>query len=377
MAQRQAYTQWIKRGTHAFMPSDNIETVDKLDSGVYSVTQDSQGNFELIRKDVNTDLLIDIPQPEAVEIMDAIESFYSQREKFEKWGFIFKRGFLLYGVPGGGKTSIISKIVKYTVDKLDGIVFMIYNKSDLAAYAAFMNAVYRTIEPDRSIVVVFEDIDGLCNGYDTTETLLINVLDGIGNNSNVLNIATTNYTERLSDRVIKRPNRFDRKIEIKSPTEEARRFFFDKRLLDEYKSLPTFNLDEWVRKTDGMTMAQLGELVKSVCVLDHDLDATVEVLTGKRPPSSDYYNKPASQQSVGFTLGAVKKAETLVKAADDVFDAALIGSGGIPILTQDEAYEMLRQEETAEDKIHDESTTVQVRLVNIADELNLESLDLE
>lgn len=320
MGQRQAFTQWVKRGTHAFMPSDNIETVDKLEAGAYTVSRDQNGNFELIRMDIKTDTLIDMPQPEAIEIMESIEKFYTQKEKFEKWGFIFKRGFLLYGIPGGGKTSMISKIIKHTVEKLDGVVFMIYDKSDLLAYSAFMSGVYRTIEPNRSIVVVFEDIDGLCHGYDSAETLLINVLDGIGNNSNVLNIATTNYTERISERIISRPNRFDRKIEIKSPTEEARRYFFNVRILEEFKD-DKFNLDEWVNKTKNMTIAQLGELIKSVCVLDQGLDDTIEILTGKRPPSSDYYNKPDSEQSVGFVFG---RKEELVEAATKTFDQATL-----------------------------------------------------
>ncbi len=296
---RSNFTCWLKKGDNVIIPSDNVEVGTKLDAGAYNVTYNFyEDKFTIMKKTIKTDDLIAMPQPETVEVIDSIKDFYSQREEFAKWGFVFKRGFLLYGVPGGGKTSIISNIMKYVVDELDGVVFILYNETDLYAYSKFISDVYRGIEPDRIVLAIFEDIDGMCKD----ETLLINVLDGLGNNNNVLNIATTNYTERLSERLVNRPNRFDRRIEIKSPGYDARKFFFEHKILPE--RLAEIDIHKWVKETEGMTLAQLSEIVKSVFLLKDSFESTIDTLKNmKQVPQSSQYNKGGDSDTPPRALG--------------------------------------------------------------------------
>jgi len=272
-----------------------VEVVEKLSPGVYKVELDQNGQYIVSKREVVTDKLIDIPYPEMQEVMDSIKEFYASKELFEKWDFVFKRGFLMHGPPGGGKTSIISRVINYVAEELGGVVFTVYNEADLKAYAGFIDKVFRQIEPTTPVVTVLEDIDGLTGGWSSTETLLINMLDGLGNHKNVLNIATTNYPERLSDRIMKRPNRFDRKIEIKTPDANARKVYFEQRILAEYQCCDEFSMDEWVGKTEGMTMAQMSEMIKSVCIFKVPMDEVIEKITGKRPAAS--WN---NTQPIGF-----------------------------------------------------------------------------
>lgn len=303
---RANYSCWLKKGDNMVTPSDNVEVLDQLEAGAYGVSYNwSRDQFTVTKKVIKTDGLVAMPQPETEEVMSGIREFYSQREEFARWDFVFKRGYLLYGVPGGGKTSIISSIINYVVEQLDGVVFVIYNEIELNDYARFMREVYRGVEPDRIIAVIFEDIDGMIKD----ETLLINVLDGLGNSNNVLNIATTNYTERLSERIINRPNRFDKRIEIKSPNYECREFFFKHKILPE--ELSKIDIPTWVKETEGMTLAQLSEIIKSVFLLKESFEEVISRLKGmKKTPQSTSYNKDiegtGQPTGIGFQMGGRK-----------------------------------------------------------------------
>lgn len=309
---RSNYSRWIKKGEGTFMPSDNVQVVDRIEAGAYNVTYSHRDEvFKVTKIDVKTDGLVDIPQPETIEVMNAVDEFYSQQEQFKEWDFVFKRGFLLYGIPGGGKTSIISAIMKYVTEQKDGIAFVIYDLEDLEYYSRFMKTVYRDIEPNRLVLAIFEDIDGMVKN----ETLLINTLDGLGNSNNILNIATTNYTERLSERIINRPNRFDRRFEIKSPNEEARKFYLEQKIKPDF--LKNIKVDEWVEETDGLTIAQLSELIKSVCILGQPFFETIEILKGlKKIPDSSQYNKKGGS-NLGFQSGQQSKVVKLEAAEED------------------------------------------------------------
>lgn len=295
------YTQWIKRG-ETFLPTDDSKTYSQIEAGLYSIRFSDNVGWYLHKKQVNLDELIELPFPELKEVMSSIETFWKRKDKFKEYGYAFKRGILLYGVPGGGKTSIINLLCKYLIEKLNGVVFTITDDGDLGRYSAFMPEIYRTIERERPIITVIEDIDGLCSGG-STETALINLLDGIDQMENVVYIATTNYTERLSARVLNRPNRFDRRFEVTSPNEECREIYFRHKLKE--NDLANIDMQKWVEHSKGLTMAHLGEIIKSVAIMGNDFDETITTLRQLREiPVSSNYDKGNQSQSIGFSRGA-------------------------------------------------------------------------
>ena len=294
---RVVYTQWLKRGTNTFLPTDNAVTIPKVESGVYNIRFNESMGYYMVKKELTLDELIDLPNPEGHKVLEGIKTFWQRKEKFKDYGYSYKRGILLYGVPGGGKTSIINLLCKELVDNMDGVVFTISSEEDLAMYRNFMTETYRMIEPDRPIITIIEDIDGLCQ-HKETETKLLNVLDGIEQLENVVYLATTNYTERLSERILNRPNRFDMRIEVKSPNDECRRMYFEHKLKE--ADLGVINLEDWVEKTRGMTMAHLGEVIKSVLILGNSFEDTVKNLHELKiiPNSRNYDAEFASK--IGF-----------------------------------------------------------------------------
>lgn len=302
MSERIDYTQWLKRGRNTFIPTDNAETVSKVDVGVYNLRVSQSVGFYLFKKDLSLDNLIKFNSSELIETMDGIQKFWDRKDKFEEYGYVHKRGILLYGAPGTGKTSLINLIIDKLINEQDGVVFILSTVDDLDLYERYIPEIFKIIEPDRKIITIIEDIDGFCGKGRSCETTLINILDGIEQSANILYLATTNYPELLPARLLNRPNRFDRRIEIGFPSKEVRREYFTTKLHKE--DLEKINLNMWVDKTKNMSIAHLGELIKSVIILDNDFLETINILNGlKEIPNSVSLLKGNSDDKIGFKSG--------------------------------------------------------------------------
>ena len=112
----------------------------------------------------------------------------------------------MYGEPGCGKSGIIQLISQQLIEK-DGIVINVKDEEDVDRFTSFI-ATFRKVEPTRPLVVLLEDIDSLAgeNRYQTAR--LLNILDGVKQIEGVVYIATTNYPEKLQERITNRPSRF-------------------------------------------------------------------------------------------------------------------------------------------------------------------------
>ena len=318
---RPNFTQWLQRGKSTFIPTDNSITVPKLEAGVYNIRHADGVGYYMFKKDLHLDELLELPMPETKEVLGSIKDFWNKRDLFKKYNFVYKRGLLLYGSPGTGKTSLINLLCRHLVKEMDGVVFVLTTESDLSSYEHVMPEIYRIIEPDRPIITLIEDIDGLCENKNS-ETRIINILDGIEQLENVVYIATTNYMERLSERITNRPNRFDRRIEVKSPNYECRKMYFKHKLKKD--DLKKINLKEWCLKTEGLTLSHLGEVIKSVIIFGHDIDETIKILKDMRNVvSSRNYNKQG-KDSLGFvkSTGSEEMPEDCEKDDDEVDESS-------------------------------------------------------
>jgi SpoVK/Ycf46/Vps4 family AAA+-type ATPase len=156
---------------------------------------------------------------------------------------------------------------------------------------------FRRVEPTRPLVCLFEDIDAVIEVHGDSE--LLQWLDGSHQIDKVINIATTNYPERLDRRIVSRPRRFDRIIKIESPEARIRRTYFTRKLPD----LAAQELERWVELTEGLSFAALAELVISVACLGNSLEDSIEVLRhlDDQHPSSKEFDRPGN---MGF--GAIR-----------------------------------------------------------------------
>lgn len=242
------------------------KTVDEAPAGVYEVGYSTRLGIVLEPKKLKNDELIALPGHGCEDVMQEIEKFWALRPKFEECGLTHKRGVLLYGEPGTGKTSILNLLIKQMIEKVDGIVLM---QKDLSNMAAGLQLV-RNREPNRPIMMVFEDIDDMRN----QESQMLALLDGENQVNGVVTVATTNYLDRLPSRIRQRPSRFDLVIEVDMPGAEARIAYLNVK----EASLQGAELDEWVMKTEGYSLAALKELIILSRVYGLELDAALERL---------------------------------------------------------------------------------------------------
>jgi len=139
-----------------------------------------------------------------------VESFLSSREFYIQNKIPWKRGILLYGKPGNGKTSIIKTIISVYNFKPVTIV------SD--ATTSMVRDAFDYAERQSPSLLYFEDLDSLLENIDTSSFL--NLMDGISATNGLLVIATANDITKLKKNITDRPSRFDRKFEIPLPTQE-------------------------------------------------------------------------------------------------------------------------------------------------------------
>jgi len=251
---------WGVSGTARF----GIEAaIPQLEPGTYEAVMTLQGPM-LFKKEINSDELLDLPDDTSQEIFDSIKQFWGLKDRFKERGFLHKRGILAFGPQGGGKTTLMFKLIKNIVEH-NGVAFL--SSSPYAVKACL--EMTRSIEPTLPILVCLEDIDDIVCSYG--DRALTSLLDGDANTNNVLYFATTNYPERLPARLVNRPSRFDVVKYIGLPSEESRKIY----LKAKAQELSPSTLSVWVEKTVNFSIPQLKELIISVLGFGVDLDIAI------------------------------------------------------------------------------------------------------
>jgi SpoVK/Ycf46/Vps4 family AAA+-type ATPase len=240
--------------------------------GFYGISYaESPIDFIFVKTEITQDDFIPMEGYIVKDVINDIDTFWSCSKNFEKYGFIHKRGILLFGPAGGGKTVAVQEICKRVIEK-GGIVFSFTSSNVECNVFGRALTRFRIVEPDRPVVCIFEDIDSIIDKYGESE--LLQLLDGGIQIDKVLMLGTTNYPERLDKRIISRPRRFDRVTFIDNPPEFARRRFFEGKL----KGVSDEIIDMYVEATDGLSFAALSELIVSVHCLGNDFKLSVELL---------------------------------------------------------------------------------------------------
>jgi len=267
-------TQWSILQNETFAPA--YVSVPKVPAGLYEIAWNSaMQTHVMVKQSLNIDELYELPSPEIQSILNDIELFWERKETYKKYNFVHKRGILLWGDPGCGKSGIIQLCVKNLIEKKNGIVINIKEEDDLKHFAEFIPTV-KKIEPDRALIVILEDIDSLAGEDRYSTTKLLNLLDGVKQIENVVYIATTNYPEKLQERITNRPSRFDRRYQVEMPSDKIRESYIRNKLTKE--DLKKINIKNWIDATEGMSLSHLKELVVSVIVMGKTFEDAFENL---------------------------------------------------------------------------------------------------
>jgi hypothetical protein len=252
-------------------------TLHQLPPGAYTCLVDNCWNPIYQVRDLQVDELIDFPDSLPSRILHEVDHFWGLGERFARLGFLHRRGYLFYGKQGSGKSALIHQIIARILAQ-GHVAFFCQHPS----YFVRCLECFRAVEAERPIVCVFEDIDAIIENYGDGD--LLQWLDGNHQVNKAVNLASTNYPEKLDRRIIARPRRFDRVLRIESPDDRLRAAYFERKLPEQS---PEERL-RWVRLTEGLPCAALAELIISVYCLGHEVEETVARLKSldENTPSS-------------------------------------------------------------------------------------------
>lgn len=151
-----------------------------------------------------------LPENIKLELKNLVENFLASKEFYLQNKMPWKRGILLYGKPGNGKTSIIRTMMSMYNFKP---VTIVPGANDDSIREAFSYA-----EEQSPSLLYFEDLDSILEKNDISSFL--NLMDGISAKNGLLVVATANEVKKLKSSITDRPSRFDRKFEIPLPNQE-------------------------------------------------------------------------------------------------------------------------------------------------------------
>ncbi|KAK1363540.1 Cytochrome BC1 synthesis [Heracleum sosnowskyi] len=279
-------------------------------------TIDAEDNYSLLDswKSVGLDhpatfetLAMDVELKETV--MKDLERFVQRREKYRKIGKAWKRGYLLHGPPGTGKSSLIAAMANY-------LKFDIYDLelTDLKRNSELRKLLIATA--NRSILVV-EDID--CNielqdrvskakavqpadeeshheeASKVTLSGFLNFIDGLWSScgDERIIIFTTNHKEKL-DPALLRPGRMDMHIHMSYCTPCG-----FKLLANNYLGVKDHKLfreiEELIRTTE-VTPAEVAEQLLKSDEPDVSLASLISFLHTKRKENEEAKAKKATEE---------------------------------------------------------------------------------
>lgn len=189
-------------------------------------------------KDYTWDELF-LPEKEKNAIRSSVENFLNSKDFYIKNHIPWKRGLLLYGKPGNGKTSIIKTIMSMYPFKP---VTITPGANDESVREAFSYA-----EEQSPALLYFEDLDSLLE-KSVDISLFLNLMDGIEAKNGLFVVGTTNDIKRLKSNITDRPSRFDRKFQIPLPNQKMayiylKKWFGDTFSDDKYKQIAKYAED--------------------------------------------------------------------------------------------------------------------------------------
>lgn len=273
--------------------------------GAYNLAKTAIGIDIQPMEFVDKDLLTSITN--TTKILNEANIFFNNLHVYDELKQPKKRGILLYGSPGQGKSVSIIQSAKDLKKADPNSVVINWPTSELEASHVFkFFTSYSEYAPECSkLILVIEDIGGGSHeGYsrrDEVSSSLLNLLDGINSVFKIptLILSTTNHPENLMASLADRPGRFDMMLEIVSPPYDERvslvEFLAKRPLTEEEKEALNGAKN---KGAENFSIAHLQEIVIRSRLHQKSIDTVVKDLIEHSKRFKTDFTK---QKKMGFT----------------------------------------------------------------------------
>ncbi|KAK0660832.1 P-loop containing nucleoside triphosphate hydrolase protein [Cercophora samala] len=206
-------------------------------------------------------------------LMSDVIGFFDARHVYQDLGLMWKRGIILHGLPGNGKTASIKALINSleargqedSSKRIPSLYVKAFDSCNGGKWS--IRYIFQHARKMAPCVLIFEDLDSLV--LDEYRSYFLNEVDGLESNEGILMIGSTNHLSKLDPAIAKRPSRFDRKYHFKLPNEETRRRYAEywrKKL--ESKPIVADRFEEEItclvaQMTEGFSFAYIRELFVS------------------------------------------------------------------------------------------------------------------
>ncbi|KAK0621798.1 P-loop containing nucleoside triphosphate hydrolase protein [Bombardia bombarda] len=137
-------------------------------------------------------------------------SFFDNRALYHSLSVPWKRGIILHGVPGNGKTVSIKALINALAARSPPVpALYVKNLDSCSGDKWSIQMIFSQARKMAPCLLVLEDLDSIVRGK--TRSYFLNEVDGLASNDGILMVGSTNHLGRLDDAITKRPSRFDRK----------------------------------------------------------------------------------------------------------------------------------------------------------------------
>jgi hypothetical protein len=230
----------------------------------------TQLNF-LPRPCVSRDQVV-LPGALLAEIERQVIGVARHSERLLASGQHLKRGILLHGAPGTGKTHTVS----YLLSMLPDVTVIVISGRALGMIREACS-VARILQP---AMVVVEDVDLIAEdrtarpGQQPLLFQLLNEMEGLNSASDVTFMLTTNRADLLEPALAARPGRVDLAAELPLPDDAARHALI--RLYQGTLIFDGVDLDAVIARTEAVTAPFLKEMLRKAALLAAEDDDGAE-----------------------------------------------------------------------------------------------------
>ncbi len=223
--------------------------LQKIECGQYEI-KEMQIGYAYNKIEIQENTILTLANNIKQDIYDDVKYFMKNKKFYDENNFTYKRGLLLYGSPGNGKTTLIRDLIKNNKNVYSFVIDSKVNfNNDLLESIKYVSG-------DSLKIIILEDIDR-CESYYLSS--LLNMLDGVIKIDGFYIIATCNDLSKVDKALLNRPSRFDKIYIIDDPNEKQR----EDLLLFYFPDISKDDLKKCINLTKGFNCAYFKEIFMS------------------------------------------------------------------------------------------------------------------